>query len=55
MIQISDVTFSYEDAPSPALSHVSLEIRDGEMIAPEPHTRVEAGDELMVYRTGDVK
>ncbi len=29
--------------------------RDGGMIVPEPHTRVEAGDELMVYRTGDVK
>ena len=37
MIQISDVTFSYEDAPSPALSHVSLEIRDGEMIAVVGH------------------
>jgi len=32
-IQVKDVTFTYEDAPSPALSHASAEIREGEFVA----------------------
>lgn len=37
MIRVSDVTYSYDDASSPALSHVTLEIPDGEMIAVVGH------------------
>ena len=37
MIRVSDVTYSYDDASSPALSHVTLEISDGEMIAVVGH------------------
>ncbi len=37
MIRVSDVTYSYDDASSPALSHVTMEIPDGEMIAVVGH------------------
>ena len=33
MIQLSDVTYRYDSESDPALSHVSLDIQDGEMIA----------------------
>ncbi len=32
-IQLSDVSFTYEEAPSPALSHVTAEIKEGEFVA----------------------
>ncbi len=33
MIQVSDVTFAYEEQKTPALSHVSAEIQQGEFVA----------------------
>ena len=32
-IQANNVSFTYEDAPSPALSQVEFEVREGEFIA----------------------
>ena len=37
MIQVSDVTYCYDSDSAPALSHVSLDIRDGEMVAVVGH------------------
>ena len=32
-ITVEDVTFTYEEAPSPALQHVSMQVRPGEFVA----------------------
>ena len=32
-IDVQDVSFTYEDAPEPALRHVSLQVHEGEFLA----------------------
>ena len=32
-IDVQDVSFTYEDAPEPALQHVSLQVHEGEFLA----------------------
>ena len=32
-IDVQDVSFTYEDAPEPALHHVSLQVHEGEFLA----------------------